>query len=43
MSERRKILIALGTGALAAPLFAFAQQQSKIWRVGFMHIEEVIK
>jgi len=38
MSERRKILIALGAGALAAPLFAFAQQQSKIWRVGFLHV-----
>ena len=38
MNTRRKMLIALGAGALAAPLFAFAQQQSKIWRVGFLHV-----
>lgn len=33
---RRKMLVALGAGALAAPLFPFAQQQAKVWRVGFL-------
>ena len=37
MNIRRKMLITLGAGALTAPLSAFAQQQSKIWRVGFLH------
>ena len=39
MNRRRKLLIALGTGALAAPFSAFAQQSKapeKIWRVGFL-------
>ncbi len=36
MNARRKLLIALGAGALTAPLAAFAQQQNKIWRVGFL-------
>jgi putative tryptophan/tyrosine transport system substrate-binding protein len=33
---RRRFLIALGTGALTAPLASFAQQQGKVWRVGFL-------
>jgi len=32
---RRKLLIALGAGALAAPLVSFAQQQ-KIYRIGYL-------
>jgi putative ABC transport system substrate-binding protein len=36
MNNRRKILIALGAGALAAPLGSFAQQPGKVWRVGFL-------
>ncbi len=36
MNNRRNLLIALGAGVLAAPLGAFAQQQTKIWRVGFL-------
>jgi putative ABC transport system substrate-binding protein len=36
VNNRRKILIALGAGALAAPLGSFAQQPGKIWRVGFL-------
>jgi putative ABC transport system substrate-binding protein len=36
MNSRRKLVIALGAGTLAAPLFPFAQQQGKIWRVGFL-------
>lgn len=36
MNNRRKFLFALGAGALAAPLSSFAQQQGKVWRVGFL-------
>ena len=36
MNNRRKLLVALGAGALAAPLSSFAQQQGKVWRVGFL-------
>jgi putative ABC transport system substrate-binding protein len=36
MNNRRKLVIALGISALAAPLACFAQQQSKVWRVGFL-------
>jgi putative tryptophan/tyrosine transport system substrate-binding protein len=36
MNKRRKLLVALGAGALAAPFAAFAQQQGKVWRVGFL-------
>ncbi len=35
-STRRKLLIALGAGLLAVPLGALAQQQAKVWRVGFL-------
>jgi len=35
MSNRRKLMIALGASALAGPV-AFAQQQGKVWRVGFL-------
>ena len=33
MNNRRKLVIALGAGALAAPLVSFGQQQSKIPRI----------
>jgi len=36
MNNRRKLVIALGAGALAAPLACFAQQQGKVWRVGYL-------
>ena len=37
MNNRRKLVIALGAGALATPLACFAQQQSaKIPRIGFL-------
>lgn len=36
MNNRRKLLVALGASVLAAPLGAFAQQKSRIWRVGFL-------
>jgi putative ABC transport system substrate-binding protein len=36
MNNRRKLLVALGASALAAPLGSFAQQQGKVWRIGFL-------
>jgi len=36
MNNRRKLVIALGAGALAAPLATFAQQKDKVWRIGFL-------
>ena len=36
MNKRRKLIIALGAGALTAPFGSFAQQQGKVWRVGFL-------
>ncbi len=36
MNNRRKLVIALGASAFAAPLGSFAQQQGKVWRVGFL-------
>ena len=36
MNNRRKLLVALGAGALAAPLTSFAQQKGKVWRIGFL-------
>ena len=36
MNNRRKLVIALGAGALTAPFASFAQQQGKVWRVGFL-------
>src|SRR6187402_427952 len=36
MNDRRKLLVALGASVIAAPLSSFAQQQGKIWRVGFL-------
>ena len=38
MNKRRKLVIALGAGALVAP-FSFAQSQGKVWRVGFLSSE----
>ena len=36
MINRRKLIVALGAGALAAPFGSLAQQQGKVWRVGFL-------
>ena len=36
MNNRRKLVIALGASALTAPFGSFAQQQGKVWRVGFL-------
>jgi putative ABC transport system substrate-binding protein len=38
MNNRRKFIVALGAGALAAPFHAFAQQQGKVWRVGVLSV-----
>jgi putative ABC transport system substrate-binding protein len=36
MNNRRKLVVALGASVIAAPLSSFAQQQGKVWRVGFL-------
>src|SRR5678815_1025078 len=36
MTSRRGVLIALGAGALTAPLSSLAQPQGKVWRIGFL-------
>ncbi len=38
MNRRRKLIIALGSGAIIAPFGIFAQQQGKVWRVGFLSL-----
>jgi putative ABC transport system substrate-binding protein len=39
MNIRRKLVIALGAGALTAPFSLFAQQQGKVWRVGYLTLD----
>jgi putative ABC transport system substrate-binding protein len=41
MNVRRKLIVALGAGALAAPFRAFAQPQGKVWRVGFLSTRRI--
>jgi putative ABC transport system substrate-binding protein len=41
MNNRRRLLVALGAGALVAPMCSFAQQPRKIWRVGFLALRHV--
>jgi putative ABC transport system substrate-binding protein len=36
VNNRRKLVMALGAGAIAVPFGAFAQQQGKVWRVGVL-------
>lgn len=36
MNNRRKLVMALGASALTAPFTSFAQQQGKVYRVGFL-------
>ena len=38
MNNRRKLVIALGAGALTAPFGSFAQQQGKVRRIGLLFI-----
>jgi putative ABC transport system substrate-binding protein len=36
MVTRRRVVLALGAGALASPLSSLAQPAAKVWRVGFL-------
>jgi putative ABC transport system substrate-binding protein len=36
LNNRRKLVIALGANALVLPFASFAQQQGKLWRMGFL-------
>ena len=36
VNTRRKLLAVLGASAVTLPLRSFAQQQGKVWRVGFL-------
>jgi putative ABC transport system substrate-binding protein len=36
MNNRRKLIIALGAGAIAGPFSSFAQKQAKVWRIAFL-------
>jgi putative ABC transport system substrate-binding protein len=38
LNNRRKLIIALGAGSLVSPFATFAQQQGKVWRVGFLSV-----
>ncbi len=42
MNSRRKLVVALGAGVLAAPFGASAQQQGKVWRVGFLGPRKIV-
>ena len=37
MSNRRKLIVALGASALLMPFGSFAQQQGKVWRIGYLN------
>ena len=39
MHNRRKLVIALGSGALVAPLSSFAQPTGKVRRIGFLGVQ----
>lgn len=36
MNKRRKLIVALGAGALTVPFVSLSQVQGKVWRVGFL-------
>ena len=36
MNKRRKLVFAIGAGVVGAPFGSFAQQQGKVWRIGFL-------
>jgi putative ABC transport system substrate-binding protein len=38
MNYRRKLILAIGVGALSQPLRALAQQQGKVWRIGYLDL-----
>jgi len=37
VKTRRRLLIALGAGAIATPLASLAQQAGRVWRIGFLY------
>src|SRR6187402_148043 len=37
MNKRRRLVIAIGASALTTALDLFAQQQGKVWQVGFLY------
>ena len=39
MNKRRKLIVAIGAGALATPPGSFAQQPAKMYRIGFLSSE----
>jgi len=41
VNQRRELLVVLGASALAVPLRSFAQQQGRVWRVGFLSLSSV--
>ena len=41
MTTRREMLISLGACPFAIPFHAFAQQQTKVWRIGFLAVRAV--
>jgi putative ABC transport system substrate-binding protein len=41
MNNRRKLAIALGAGTLTIPFASIAQQQGKVWRVGFLALRQI--
>ncbi|MBI2751828.1 MAG: ABC transporter substrate-binding protein [Burkholderiales bacterium] len=41
MTNRRTLLIAIGLAPFAAPLGALAQQQGRVWRVGFLALRRI--
>ena len=38
MISRRQVVLALGASTLAVPLSSLAQQQAKVWRIGFLAV-----
>ena len=40
MNKRRKLIVALGAGALTVPFGVIAQQQGKVWRIGYLNDRE---
>jgi putative tryptophan/tyrosine transport system substrate-binding protein len=40
LNTRRRLVIALGACALASPVSSLAQQQTKVWRVGFLALPD---
>ena len=38
MNRRRRLLVAIGAGALASTLKVFAQQPVKLWRIGYLEL-----